>query len=107
MDWVPGLYDDLRHELGGIVDDHPPVRRSPHLRPVPARVLLAEVKALPEETESVESLFKAGTVSVNGRCDIITQDADEFPEMNLPAFEGRPTKEIDPQAGAQGCPVRP
>ena len=52
-------------------------------------MLLAEVKALPEETESVEWLFKAGTASVNGRCDITTQDADEFPEMNLPAFEGQ------------------
>ena len=73
----------------------------PISRPVPARILLAEVKALPEGTEAVELLFKAGTVSVNGRCDIITQDADEFPEIDLPAFEATTHEGNRP---ASGCP---
>jgi DNA polymerase-3 subunit beta len=55
------------------------------VRCVPARVLFAEIKALPADTVDLELLFKAHTVSVNGRCDIATQDAEEFPELNLPS----------------------
>jgi DNA polymerase-3 subunit beta len=55
------------------------------VRCVPARVLYAEIKALPADTVDLDLLFKAHAVSVNGRCDIATQDAEEFPELNLPS----------------------
>jgi DNA polymerase-3 subunit beta len=60
----------------------------PVARCIPARLLLAEIKALPAGTVDLELLFTTHAVSVNGRCDIITQDAEEFPELDHPSFEG-------------------
>ena len=61
----------------------------PVARCIPAHVLLSEIRALPAGTEDLELLFKAHTVSVNGRCDIITQDAEEFPDLDIPQFDGQ------------------
>jgi DNA polymerase III subunit beta len=46
---------------------------------IPAKLFAAEVKALPAEIREVELSFSGKTVSVNGRCEIRTADADEFP----------------------------
>jgi DNA polymerase-3 subunit beta len=52
---------------------------------VPAKTLLAEIKALPPEITDVELSVTNGkgnrAVSVNGRCSIHGQDPEEFPEL--------------------------
>jgi DNA polymerase III sliding clamp (beta) subunit (PCNA family) len=51
-------------------------------RCVPAKLLLKEVKALPDGSR-VELTFTRNAVSVNGRCDIITAEGEEFPKIKV------------------------
>ena len=73
---------DLEKAWSGIV----PSEGGPIVSCIPALVLLKEIQALPAGTEKVELLFRGSTashstVSVNGRCDIVTQDPEEYPEI--------------------------
>ena len=49
-------------------------------RCIPAKLLLKEIKALPDGA-AVELIFTRDAVSVNGRCEILTADDAEFPEV--------------------------
>jgi DNA polymerase III sliding clamp (beta) subunit (PCNA family) len=51
---------------------------------IPAKVLYSEIKALPSNVLTVELSFDESVVRVNGRCDIFTASADEFPEAFVP-----------------------
>jgi DNA polymerase-3 subunit beta len=51
-------------------------------RCIPAKLLMKEVKALPDGAR-VDLTFSRDSVSVNGRCDIITADGEEFPEIKV------------------------
>ncbi|MGD0489258.1 MAG: DNA polymerase III subunit beta [Syntrophorhabdales bacterium] len=73
---------DLEKAWSGTI----PSEGGPIVSCVPALVLLKEIQALPAGTEKVELLFRGSTashstVSVNGRCDIVTQDPEEYPEI--------------------------
>jgi DNA polymerase III subunit beta len=48
---------------------------------VSAALLYSEVKALHENIQTVELTIGPVTMSVQGRCDIITSEADNFPEV--------------------------
>jgi len=51
-------------------------------RCVPAKLLMKEVKALPDGSR-VELTFTRSAVSVNGRCEIVTAEGEEFPEIKV------------------------
>jgi DNA polymerase III sliding clamp (beta) subunit (PCNA family)/predicted RNA methylase len=56
-------------------------------RPVHASVLLSEINALPDAVTRVEITFMEGSATVNGRCNILTPDAEDFPELRFPEGE--------------------
>jgi DNA polymerase-3 subunit beta len=64
----------------------------PVKRCVPLNLLLSEIHALGPEIAGVELTFTDNAVSVNGRCEIFTLHADEFP--TFPMFDGE-TVEVD------------
>jgi DNA polymerase-3 subunit beta len=74
---------DLEKSWTGTV----PAEGGPIVACIPVGVLLQEIKALPKGTETVELLFTGSTathtasVSVNGRCEIHTQDVEEYTEI--------------------------
>jgi len=53
-------------------------------RCIPGKLLMNEIKALPDGA-NVELTFSRHAVSVNGRCEILTPDAEEFPEIKVNA----------------------
>jgi DNA polymerase-3 subunit beta len=58
-------------------------------RCVPGKLLMNEIKALPDGA-NVELTFSRHAVSVNGRCEILTPDAEEFPEIKIDASVEQP-----------------
>lgn len=56
----------------------------PVKRCIPATVFYNEVKALPDGIDDLELFFKEHTVTVNGRCEINTDNAEEYPELHIP-----------------------
>jgi len=58
-------------------------------RCIPGKLLMNEIKALPDGS-NVELTFSRHAVSVNGRCEILTPDAEEFPEIKIEASAERP-----------------
>jgi len=53
---------------------------------VSAELFSREVKALVKEIEDVELTVTAGTIKINDRCQLVTHEVDEFPEIE--AVEG-------------------
>jgi DNA polymerase-3 subunit beta len=58
-------------------------------RCIPGKLLMNEIKALPDGA-NVELTFSRHAVSVNGRCEILTPDAEEFPEIKIDASAEQP-----------------
>jgi DNA polymerase-3 subunit beta len=58
-------------------------------RCIPGKLLMNEVKALPDGANA-ELTFSRHAVSVNGRCEILTPDAEEFPEIKIDASAEQP-----------------
>ena len=58
-------------------------------RCIPGKLLMNEIKALPDGS-NVELTFSRHAVSVNGRCEILTPDAEEFPEIKIEASAEQP-----------------
>ncbi|MGA2191886.1 MAG: tetratricopeptide repeat protein, partial [Nitrospirota bacterium] len=58
-------------------------------RCIPGKLLMNEIKALPDGA-NVELTFSRHAVSVNGRCEILTPDAEEFPEIKVNAGVEQP-----------------
>jgi DNA polymerase-3 subunit beta len=48
---------------------------------IPCKVLLSEIKALPDNIESLELIYHENKLSVNGRCTLFCGDPEEFPEI--------------------------